>query len=333
MKSVFICNDKNNYKKVYSDNTIEFLKVNAGFIDEVYDKEYVMAHIGEFFDVEFIFSTWGMPTFTEIEIKQVFPNLKCVFYAAGTVQFFARPFINCGVRVFSAWSANAIPVAEYTVAQIILAGKRFFSACKKMSEGETKEAYIIRENYIGNYDSNVGIVGAGMIGAKVCEMLKNYKLNVKVFDPFLSDEKAKQLGVQKVELDELFSTCNVVSNHLANNEQTQGIFVYKHFMSMPKYATFINTGRGAQVVENDLARALNERNDLAAVLDVTAYEPLQTGHPFFSLNNCFITPHIAGSGGRETFRMAEYIAEEFIRYISGDTLTCEVNNKMLETMA
>ena len=78
----------------------------------------------------YLFSTWGMPPLTEAQIREYFPSLKAVFYAAGSVQHFARPFLNCGVKVFSAWAANGVPVAEYTVAQIVLAGKGFFQGLR-----------------------------------------------------------------------------------------------------------------------------------------------------------------------------------------------------------
>ena len=80
---------------------------------------------------EYLFSSWGMPVLNEDEIKALLPALKAVFYGAGSVQYFARPYLHCGVRVFSAWAANAIPVAEYTVAQILLANKGDFQLCKR----------------------------------------------------------------------------------------------------------------------------------------------------------------------------------------------------------
>ena len=102
---------------------------------------------------------------------------------------------------------------------------------------------------------------------------------------------------------------------------------------MLPYSTFINTGRGAQVVEDDLVHVLEERPDVTAILDVTFPEPPKEGHAFYSLPNCFLTPHIAGSLVNETHRMAEYIIEEYERYISGETCLYEVSLKMLETMA
>ena len=108
---------------------------------------------------------------------------------------------------------------------------------------------------------------------------------------------------------------------------------YKPFSRMRECAVFINTGRGAQVVEEDLVRALTERADLTVVLDVTDPEPSPLGHPFYTLPNCFLTPHIAGSLGGEVVRMAEYIVDEYTAWTEGRPVRYDVTLKMLETMA
>lgn len=328
-----LCNEQQNPERVYAPETMELLYNIAKMDRTFYIKQDVLDNSKGFLDVEYIFSTWGMPVFTEEEIRSFFPSLKCVFYGAGSVQFFAKPFLNCGVKVFSAWAANGVPVAEYTTAQIILANKGFYQNVVRMSNGDVAGARQIAEEYPCNYGANVGIIGAGMIGKMVIGLLKNYKLPVKVFDPFLSDEKAAELGVTKCSLEELFTTCQVVSNHLANNPQTVGMLNGNLFKRMRPYATFLNTGRGAQVVEDDLTQALMERPDLTAVLDVTFPEPPAAGSPFYSLPNCFLTSHIAGSKGDEVHRMAEYMADEFKRYQAGEPCLYEVSVKMLETMA
>lgn len=333
MKSIYLCETLNCFKNVYSEKVTALLVEKADLDPNIYNSEYVFGHPEQFKDTEYIFSTWGMSTLTEKEIKEYFPSLKCVFYSAGSVQYFARPFLRCGVKVFSAWAANAVPVAEYTVAQIILANKGFYLTSMYMSSGDVESAKNLQTKFPGNFGKSVGIIGAGMIGSIVCEKLKAYNLKVKVFDPFLSDEKAIELGVEKCSLEELFMTCQVISNHLANNEQTKGMLKYKLFSSIPPYGTFINTGRGAQVLETDLVRALSERHDLTAVLDVTDPMPPKEGHEFYSLKNCFLTPHIAGSAGDELERMAEYMTDEYIRMISGKKCRYEVTKKMLETMA
>lgn len=333
MKIIFLTENEGKCRAVYDEKILARLRKNSLSDETVYKKNDVLSNPKSFADTEIIFSTWGMPSFTKSEIKSYFPSLKYIFYAAGSVQKFARPFLESGIKVFSAWAANAVPVAEYTVAQIILANKDFFSQSRLMSVGQYDEARRRKGAHMGNYRKNIGIIGCGMIGSLVASMLKKYDLNILVYDPFLSDEKAEQLGVSTCSLKKLFSSCSVISNHLANNDATQGMLRYEHFSSMCRYATFINTGRGAQVVENELAKALSERPDLTALLDVTYPEPPEAEHPFYSLPNCFLTPHIAGSQGSEVVRMAEYMVEEYESCLSGKPCRYEVTLKMLETMA
>lgn len=333
MRGVFLCEKNDKIFSVYNAETIFELQKLTNVEKKIYTKADVVREPNAFSDVDVVFSTWGMPEFTEGEIRTCFPRLKCVFYGAGTVRKFARPFINCGVKIYSAWAANAVPVAEMTVAQIILSNKGYFLTNRIYRETGKESAKAVFKKCNGNYGETVGIIGAGMIGKMVIQMLKQYNLKVIVFDPFLSDEKADELGVEKCELAELFERAFVVSNHLANNEQTQGMLCYDHFRRMRENAVFINTGRGAQVVEDDLVRALTERPDLTALLDVTYPEPPVEGHPFYTLPNCLITPHIAGSAGDEVERMGEYMLREFKAYLSGAPTRYEVTEKMLETMA
>lgn len=333
MKCIILCEVPHHYTTVYPPAVKERLMALTDCDGIRYTKADVLADPAKFADTEYIFSTWGMPSFTEDEIKTCLPALKAVFYGAGSVQGFARSFLNCGVKVFSAWAANAVPVAEYTVAQIILAGKDFFVQSRLLAREDRAAAQSRHGGHVGNYRKRVGLIGCGMIGSLVAEMLKSYDLEVLVFDPFLSDGKVEALGVKLASLAEIFSTCSVVSNHLANNKDTQKMLRYEHFSVMPPYATFLNTGRGAQVVEEDLVRVLIERGDLTAVLDVTHPEPSPAGHPFYSLPNCFMTPHIAGSMGGEVVRMAEYMVDEYEALIAGRPVRYEVTLKMLETMA
>jgi phosphoglycerate dehydrogenase-like enzyme len=301
--------------------------------ETIYCREDILSNPKAFLDVEFVFSTWGFYGLNEEEIGKYMPNLKCVFYSAGTVQDFARPYLAKGVKVFSAWGANAVPVAEMAVAQIILANKGYFLTSrlyKKSGIAVAKESF---KKCNGNYGETVGIIGAGMIGKLVINMLKQYRLNVLVFDPFLPDEKAKELGVTKCDLKTLFEKSFVVSNHLANNEQTKKMLNYDLFSLMRENAVFINTARGAQVVEEDLVRVLKEREDLTALLDVTYPEPPEEGHAFYTLPNCILTPHIAGSAGDEVHRMSEYMLNECKSYIAGQPCKYEVTEEMLKTMA
>ena len=333
MKAIFLCEKSDSIFRVYDEAALCELQRLVKIEKHRYTKADLLSDPARFAEVEAVFSTWGMPVLSEEEIRTLLPSLKCVFYGAGTVQKFARPFLNCGVKVFSAWAANAVPVAEMTVAQIILANKCYFQMSSAYQKGRSKTNLDRFDACNGNYDETVGIIGAGMIGRLVIRMLKQYKLNVIVYDPFLPDEVATELGVKKCGLEELFASAFVVSNHLANNTQTKGMLGYPLFARMRENATFINTGRGAQVVEEDLVRILRERPDLMALLDVTDPEPAADDHRFYTLPNCLLTPHIAGSRGNEIARMGLYMVEDYRAFCKGDATRYEVTEKMLETMA
>ena len=333
MKVIFLCDNASKFAAVYDESVLARLSALTEFDRTRYQKADVLREPSRFADVEVIFSTWGMPSFTEEEIKRCLPALKAVFYAAGSVQSFARPFLALGVRIFSAWAANAVPVAEYTVAQIVLAGKDFYQQTALVSQNRRAEAAARLGRHVGNYRKRIGLIGCGMIGSMVAQRLQAYDVEVLAYDPFLSPERAEQLSVRLTSLEELFSTCSVVSNHLANNEATKGMLDDRLFASLPPYATFINTGRGAQVVEDALVKVLSARPDLTAVLDVTYPEPSPTGHPFYALENCFLTPHVAGSLGGEVVRMSEYMVEEYRAFATGQPCRYEVTESMLRTMA
>jgi phosphoglycerate dehydrogenase-like enzyme len=330
-----------------------FMSSSAGAIDNAYSPE-LKARMAAYFgdipyvtqftedkmkacremlaDVRYIFSTWGMPALPADVIAEYLPSLAAVFYAAGSVQGFARNFLSRGVRIFSAWGANGIPVAEVTVAQIILANKGYFQRlkCGSRESWDNRSCPIPFE---GNYNTKVGIIGVGMIGREVIRLLKAYKLKVYVYDKFLSDEGAAELGVTKTTLEYIFSECSVISNHLANNAQTRGMLTGELFSMMKPGATFINTGRGAQVDEAGLARAMREVPTRIALLDVTEPEPPVPGSELYRLPNVLLSPHLAGSIGNEVQRMGEFMFAEFEALISGRPVKYEVTLDMLSTMA
>ena len=321
-----------NIPAVYSEEMRHQLEEEFDMLPNVCSKDDFPALESELQNVEYIFSTWGMPALTEDEIRHYLPRLKAVFYAAGTVQQFARPFIACGVDVFSAWAANAVPVAEIAASEIILANKGFFRRevkCRADWHNDDREKL-----YPGNFQTRVGLLGAGMIGSLVIKHLRRHDIEIDVFDPFLSEERAAELGVTKKSLHEIFRDCNVISNHLANNEQTKGMIDRSCFDLMGKAAVFINTGRGAQVNTADMIAAMKECPDRLALLDVTdPEEPPTEGSELYSLPNIRLTPHIAGSIGNETYRLAEYMFEEYKAYSEGRPTRYKVTAKMLETMA
>ncbi|HPU17434.1 MAG TPA: hydroxyacid dehydrogenase [Bacillota bacterium] len=330
-KAVFICRNMGTVLDVYSESVMKKLCESLDFIDPITKEEDIYTREDELSSVEYAFSTWGMIRFSTDAIRRYFPLLRAVFYAAGSVQGFAREFLDCGVAVFSAWGANAVPVAQFTYAQIILSMKGYYQRLHNGGGVWSNRASKVR--FPGFFGDAVGIIGAGMIGRLVIDMLRGTGVRVLVYDKFLSAEEIAALGGEKADLADIFSTCCVISNHLANNPATVGMLNYSLFSLMRDGATFINTGRGAQVVEADLVRALTERPSCVALLDVTDPEPPAPDSPLLSMENVFLSPHIAGSIGNEVWRMAEYMYDEFVSFSTGKPVRYRVTKEMLETMA
>ena len=334
-QAIFFNDDSWRFPVLYPEELRARIRALADFSDEIYSSKDLddPALAGLFARTRVIFSSWGMPALTEAQIEAHFPHLEAVYYAAGTVQYFARPFLKRGVRVFSAWAANGVPVVEFTVAQIVLAGKGYFQSLRRYRERNRKAAFAYTMSLPCNYNIRVGILGAGVIGREVMARLKAYQYEVLAYDPYVSDEVLSSLGAKRASLEEIFSTCQIISNHVANLPATVGMIDGKLLHSMLPNAAFINTGRGAQVVESELIAALKACPDRTALLDVTWPEPPQEGSEFYTLPNVFLTPHIAGSQNNEWARMALYMVEEFERTEEHLPVRYEVTEKMLETMA
>lgn len=324
MKAILLC-ESDAWKRVYGPSQLARLS-------DMVDLAPHACQWADAPDAELIFSTWGMPAPRADEIARGIPSLKAVFYAAGSVQGFARPFLESGVRVFSAWRANAVPVAEYTLAQILLAAKGYFGAQAAMRASRARAAECAAA-HPGMYDVKIGLLGCGAIGRMVAEKLKAFACEVWVFDPFVPDAALRELGAHRATIAEIFAGCDVVSNHLANLRATKGIIRREHFFSMKESATFINTGRGAQLNETDLYDLLKQKPSVTALLDVLQDEANSDASPLNALPNCFLTPHIAGSMGNEVRRMAEYMIDECARFLAGEKAFHEVTLSMLETMA
>ncbi len=329
MKALFLCESKEMFDCVYANETKKAILSAYTGTEDILKKEDLHPNM----DADVLFTTWTFPAFYTEEIKTYFPNLKAIFYGAGSVQKFARPFLEHGVAISSAWNANAVPVIEYATAQILLANKGFFRLCGAHSIEARTVAKNRVETYPGNFHTKVGLIGVGAIGSGVAKQLQAYDLDVYVYDPFLPDERAQSLGVTKAELSFLFANCQTISNHMANNPQTEGMLNYALFSKMKPNATFINTGRGQQVVEPDLIRALTEQPERTAVLDVTYPEPPEADSPLYRLPNVILTPHIAGSTGQERFRLGETACAEGLRFLNGEPLAGAVSLSMLATMA
>lgn len=283
--------------------------------------------------MEVLLSGWGAPQLDAGFLK-LCPNLRQVFYGAGSIKHMMTDAAwDAGIRVTSSYAANAIPVADYTLAQVILCLK-----CAYHLERQTRmERSYHRRNEIplaGTYRSTVGIVSLGMIGRMVVQKLRNtLDINIIAYDPFTRPEQAKELGVTLASLEDVFAQADVVSLHTPWLKETEGMIGAKLLGSMKPYAAFINTSRGAVVNEHELIQVLGQRPDLQAVLDVTYPEPPVEDSPFYTLPNVFLNPHIAGSMRTECARMGALVVSDVRRYLAGEPLEWEITRERAAFLA
>jgi phosphoglycerate dehydrogenase-like enzyme len=280
-------------------------------------------------NVEILFSTWGMPVLNEEFLARA-PKLRAVFYAAGSVKGFVTDLVwERGLIICSAWRANAIPVAEFSLGAILLSLKNFGGQIRLTRSGGWSHEVPVA----GGFGSKVGIVSIGAVGRVLVGLLKNFDVEILAYDPFLAADVAAALGVRSVSLPELFAESDVISLHTPLIPETVGMINAPLLESMKHGASLINTSRGAIIDENALVATMRKRPDLTAWLDVTHPEPPPPDSPLRTLPNVFLTPHVAGSMKPEYGRMGEYMVREAIRYLSGDPLEHQVNKEMLLHMA
>lgn len=342
--ALFILN-KESGPKIYSQEDIERVEkltnINLPMYtaDEINNKTELLA------DCNIILSGWGGPCIDKQFLEKA-PNLEAVFYGAGSIRRIVTPeFWQKDIIITSAWAANAIPVAEYTFAQIILCLKNTYKLnqiyCNEFPQKAKDSSDISlvfnemskNRKVFGTYKTTVGIISLGMIGKFVCELLKSIDVKVVAYDPFIKKEEALSIGVELVELDELFKISHVVSLHAPLLSETVNMICAKHFEVMMEDAFFINTARGAIVNEVEMISVLKKRPDLTAILDVTYPEPPDIDSDIFTMQNVFLTPHIAGSMDSECMRMGKFAVDEMERYLNGEQLKYQITKKQFDTLA
>ena len=327
LKGIFVLHT-NAYERIYGPSELK----EIGQLVDIYAPQQTAASIQEdpsiLAEADVIFSGWGMAKLDEALLAAA-PNLKAVFYGAGSIRGFATDEAwDRSITISSAYAANAIPTAEYALSQILFSLKRgWYYALTVKEQG----AYPKRTSVPGGYQSEVGLVSLGMIGTRVARLLQAFDVRLLAYTS--SEEKATRLGAEKCSLEDIFSRADVVSLHTPWLKETEGMITGELFSLMKPNATFINTARGAVVREQEMIGVLQQRPDLFAVLDVTYPEPPEPGSPLYTLPNVILTPHIAGSLDNECRRMGRYMVDELKRYLTGEPLQWEISREKAATLA
>lgn len=279
---------------------------------------------------ELLMGTWGMPELNAAFLARM-PRLRGVFYGAGSVKGFVRDaFWERHLALSAAPSANAVPVAEFTVAAIILSLKKVW---QHLFDAKTHRRWKRLQDLPGNYRTTVGLVSLGLIGRLVAERLRAFDHHVLIYDPFVPESTIRSLGGEPATLAEIFARSDAISLHTPWLPETVGMVHAGLLETMKPHATLINTARGAIIKEDDLFSVLQKRPDLAAFVDVTYPEPPAADSPFYTLPNIFTTPHIAGSVDDECGRMGELVVEEARRLVMGEPLQHAISREQLARMA
>ncbi|MFI9120376.1 hydroxyacid dehydrogenase [Streptomyces bikiniensis] len=271
-------------------------------------------------EAELLLTCWGATPLTPGVLDRA-PRLRAVVHAAGSVKHHVTDACwERGLRVTSAAAANALPVAEYTLAAILFAGKRVLRSARRYAELRADHAWLEESADWGNHRRTVGVVGASRIGRRVIDLLRPFDFEVLLYDPYAETPPP---GTELVGLDELCARSTVVSVHAPQLPSTYRMIGAPQLAAMPDGTTLINTSRGSLVDERALLpHLLTGRLD--AVLDVTDPELPPPDSPLWTLPNVLLTPHVAGSLGNELHRMADRAVGEVERYVRGEAFAEEV---------
>jgi len=280
-------------------------------------------------DVDVLLTGWGCPRIGP-EVLDAAPNLRAILHAAGSVKALVDPSaFERGIQVSSAATANAQPVAEFTVAAIVLAGKRAFRLAAQYRLERRKSD---QQAMPGSYGTTVGLLGASRIARMVAERLRTFDLNVLISDPYLNEAEAAGLGAELVDNDTLFSRSDILSVHAPLIPETVGLVDARLLGLLRDGSVLINTARG-KIIDSEALERECVSGRIDAILDVTDPEPLPPDSPLLDLPNVFVTPHVAGAVGNEIARLGELAVSELERLAAGEPLQHAINSSDIGRLA
>ena len=270
----------------------------------------------ELTDVEVLVTGWGAAPLDEATLDRL-PRLRAVLHTGGATDLVSSSAWHRGITVVGSADENAVPVAEYAAAMILLSIRHVF---RSQQEYRRTRAFIDREqaySTAGARGARVGLVGASRTGRRVAQLLRPTDLRLSFYDPYLAPEAAQALGAEKADLDDLLTTSDVVSLHAPLTPATEGMIGAHELSLMRDGTTLVNSARGGLVDHAALERELVDGR-LWAVLDTTdPLEPLPAGSPLWDLPNVVLTPHVAGSMGNELGRLGDHVVEQALRLARG----------------
>lgn len=273
-------------------------------------------------DADVLMTGWGHPTVDAAMLAGT--NIRLLAHTGGSVADYADPSLyEAGIRVISGNELYAESVAEGVLAYMLMALRRLPESAEEVRCG----GWALPFSTEGLLDQTVGIIGMGAVSKKLIPLLQSFRVKLKLYSSHAIDADYLQaLGAVQTSLEDIFSTCKIVSLHSALTEATRGMITKAHFDLLQDGAIFLNTARGAIVREEEMIEALKE-NRFRAVLDVYCQEPLAQEDPLRSLPNVYPIPHKAGPTADRRPLVVMALAEDILRFFRGEPLRYEISSQ------
>lgn len=224
-----------------------------------------------------------------------------------------------GAVVMNTPGGNAVTTAEHTIALMMAAARWIPQAHSKLVGGTWDRKTFVGTELAGKV---MGVVGLGNIGALVAERGKGLGMRIIGYDPFVTKDRAAQLGIELADLDDVIARADVLTLHVPLGDKTRNLIAWPQFQAMKKTAILVNCARGGIVHEGDLDRALREGEIAAAAADVFEKEPLAADSPLLTNPRMVLTPHLGASTVEAQVKVALAIAEQVRDFL----LTGEIRN-------
>uniref|UniRef100_UPI0040473F6D phosphoglycerate dehydrogenase n=1 Tax=Yoonia sp. TaxID=2212373 RepID=UPI0040473F6D len=249
-------------------------------------------------------------------------NLKVIGRAGiGTDNVDKDAASKAGIIVMNTPFGNMITTAEHAIAMMFAVARQIPEASASTHAGKWEKSKFMGVELTGK---TLGVIGAGNIGGIVCDRARALKMKVMAYDPYLGEEKAAEMGVKKVELDELLASADFITLHVPYTDQTANILSAENIAKTKKGVRIINCARGGLVDEQALAEALKSGHVAGAAFDVFAVEPA-TDSPLFNLPNVVVTPHLGAATTEAQENVALQIAEQMADYLLTGAVTNALN--------
>lgn len=321
------------YPRMFSQQAWDALDTFANVIhhpgQEPTNKAELMALLPE---ANACITSWGVAQL-DADVMAAAPNLRAMAHMGSSVKrFVSDAFWDRGMHLTSAGITLARDVAETTLGLMIVGQKRIWQLGQDVRAGGWRESSAWEAHYSRElFRKEVGIIGASNVGRYVIDLLKPFDANILLYDPFVTQEEAVDLGATKLELDELLRRADVVSLHAPANDQTYQMLNAERLALMKDDALLINTARGTLIDEVALIDELHNGR-FFAFLDVTDPEPPAFDSLLRTLPNVVVTPHIAGCI-ENCNRMGELAVEELRRFFAGETAVYQITPDLLKRIA